>query len=129
VLIHDQLYGECHEKMEEACPTGASIDYRSRRYHDLVVRHVEDLGGYDLMSEAQLSMIRRAAAIECELERLDGLLSNGIEINLDMYSRCAGHLRRMFETLGIERLDRLKAVTARSPLEAKGPVTCGAIEV
>jgi hypothetical protein len=64
-------------------------------------------------------MIRRAAAIECELERLDGLLSNGIEINLDMYSRCAGHLRRMFETLGIERLDRLKTITARSPLRQR----------
>jgi hypothetical protein len=98
---------------------GDSNSAWNRRYHDLVVRHVEDLGGYDLMSEAQLSMIRRAAAIECELERLDGLLSNGIEINLDMYSRCAGHLRRMFETLGIERLDRLKAVTARSPLRQR----------
>src|SRR5690349_21488190 len=49
----------------------------SRRFHDLVVGHVSDLGGADLLSEAQFSLIRRAAAIECELERLDARLSVG----------------------------------------------------
>jgi hypothetical protein len=75
----------------------------SRRYHDLVVRHIGDLGGRDMLSEAQLSLIRRAASIECELERLDAMLSTGAEVNLDAYGRAASHLRRLFETLGIER--------------------------
>jgi hypothetical protein len=75
----------------------------SRRYHDLVVRHIGDLGGRDVLSEAQLSLIRRAASIECELERLDAMLSTGAEVNLDAYGRAASHLRRLFETLGIER--------------------------
>jgi hypothetical protein len=75
----------------------------SRRFHDLVVRHIGDLGGRDVLSEAQLSLIRRAASIECELERLDAMLSTGAEVNLDAYGRAASHLRRLFETLGIER--------------------------
>jgi hypothetical protein len=75
----------------------------SRRYHDLVVRHIGDLGGRDLLSEAQMSLIRRCSAIECELERLDAMLSTGAEVNLDAYGRAASHLRRLFETLGIER--------------------------
>jgi hypothetical protein len=75
----------------------------SRRYHDLVVGHCNDLGGSDVLSDAQLSLIRRAASIECELERLDAMLSTGAEVNLDAYGRAASHLRRLFETLGIER--------------------------
>jgi hypothetical protein len=43
------------------------------------------------------------------LERLDAQLSRGEEIDLDAYARVAGHLRRMFETLGVER--RAKDVT------------------
>jgi hypothetical protein len=78
----------------------------SRRFHDLVIGHVGDLGGADLLSEAQFSLIRRAAAIECELERLDARLSVGEPVDLDSYGRCAGHLRRLFETIGVERVPR-----------------------
>jgi hypothetical protein len=78
----------------------------ARRFHDLVVRHVGDLGGRDVLSEAQFSLIRRATSIECELERMDALLSTGVEVDLDSYGRAASHLRRLFETLGIGRKAR-----------------------
>jgi hypothetical protein len=78
----------------------------SRRFHDLVVGHVSDLGGADILSKAQFSLIRRCAAIECELERLDAMLSRNEEVDLDSYARVAGHLRRIFETLGLERRQR-----------------------
>jgi hypothetical protein len=78
----------------------------ARRFHDLVVRHVGDLGGRDMLSEAQLSLIRRATSIECELERLDAMLSIGAEVDLDAYGRASSHLRRLFETLGIKRQPR-----------------------
>ena len=71
--------------------TGNPNSAWSRRYHDLVVRHVRDLGGPDLLSEAQLSLIRRATSIECELERLDALLSTGAEVDLDAYGRASSH--------------------------------------
>jgi hypothetical protein len=71
-----------------------------------VLGHVSDLGGADFLSEAQFSLIRRAAAIECELERLDARLSVGEPVDLDSYGRCAGHLRRLFETIGVERRPR-----------------------
>ena len=78
----------------------------SRRYSDLCNHHVQDIScglGRNVLSEAQLSLIRRAAAIECELERLDALLSIGEDINLDEYGRATSHLRRLFEVLGVER--------------------------
>jgi hypothetical protein len=97
----------------------------SRRYHDLCVGHSNDLGGRNLLSEAQLSLIRRAAAIECELERLDAMLSIGAEVDLDSYGRAASHLRRLFETLGLERRARdvtptLGDYLARAAEEATG---------
>jgi hypothetical protein len=78
----------------------------SRRFHDLILGHTADLGGADLLSEAQFSLIRRAAAIECELERLDARLSRDEPVDMDAYARVAGHLRRLFETLGLERRPR-----------------------
>src|SRR5262245_66240555 len=78
----------------------------SRRYRDLVAGHIADLGGRDLLSEAQLSLIKRAAAIEIELERMEGALSAGALVDLDLFTRSASHLRRIFETLGIGRVPR-----------------------
>jgi hypothetical protein len=81
----------------------------SRRYHDLLVSHISDVSagrGSDALSAAQLSLIRRATSIECELERLDALLSQGEAVDLDGYGRASSHLRRLFETLGIERQQR-----------------------
>jgi hypothetical protein len=78
----------------------------SRRYRDLVAGHVADLGGRDVLSEAQLSLIRRASAIELELEQMEGKLSMGDVVDLDVFTRSASHLRRIFETLGIGRRPR-----------------------
>lgn len=78
----------------------------SRRYHDLIVGHVQDLdpsGRGSSLSEAQHSLIRRASSIECELERLDGMLSRGVEVDLCAYATVSGQLRRIFETIGLER--------------------------
>lgn len=78
----------------------------SRRYADLVRLHAQDVcGGLDL-SQAQQSLIRRAAAIECELELLEGRLSLGQPVDLDVFTRSASHLRRILETLGIRRVPR-----------------------
>ena len=51
----------------------------SRRYRDLVVRHAADMGGRDTLSEAQLSLVRRAAALECELEAQEARMSQGLD--------------------------------------------------
>lgn len=78
----------------------------ARRFDDLIAGQISDLGGVDLLSEAQLSLIRRCAAIECELERLDARLSRNEAVDVDAYARWSGQLRRLFETLGLERRTR-----------------------
>jgi hypothetical protein len=78
----------------------------SRRYRDLVGGFVSDLGGRDALSMAQMSLIRRAAAITCECELMEAKLSAGVEIDLDRFTRSASHLRRILETLGLQRVSR-----------------------
>jgi hypothetical protein len=68
--------------------------------------HADDLGGTSTLSEAQHSLIRRVATLEIECERLECRLGEGNDIDLDIYARTASHLRRMLETLGIERAKR-----------------------
>jgi len=78
----------------------------ARRHRDLVELHVADMGGGDRLSEAQISLVKRASTIEVQLEFEEGRLSKGEEIDLDAFTRVAGHLRRILETLGIERAKR-----------------------
>jgi hypothetical protein len=75
----------------------------SRRYHDILGGHVADLGGADMLSEAQSALCRDAATLELELERMRGMLSAGEEIDLDLYGRVAGQRRRILESLGLKR--------------------------
>ena len=100
-------------KLRSAVTNGRSLfvdgDGKSawaRRWRDLIALHAEDLGGADILSEAQLSLIRRSATIEIELECMEGRLSRGEHADLDLFNRAAGNLRRLLETLGIERAKR-----------------------
>ena len=78
----------------------------SRRFRDLCAGHTSDLGGREALSEAQASLIRRASALECELERMEGQMSAGVAVDLDVFARAASHLRRILESLGLERKAR-----------------------
>jgi hypothetical protein len=76
----------------------------ARRQRDLAAMHAEDAGGAESLSAAQLSLCPRAATIETELELLEGQLSLGKQVDLDVYGRLAGHLRRILETIGVGRV-------------------------
>jgi hypothetical protein len=85
---------------------GDSSSAWSRRYRDIVAGHVSDLGGRSALSEAEISLIKRASTLELECEQAEGRLSMGQEIDLDLYQRMLNSLRRALETLGIERKAR-----------------------
>jgi hypothetical protein len=97
----------------------------SRRFRDLAGHHVADLGGTGALSAAKLSLCRRAAALECQLEAMEGTLSAGGTVDLDGFGRACSHLRRILETLGIERkasapfLEAHVVGTPWSPMQAR----------
>lgn len=88
------------------------VDGRStwaRRFRDLMELHIADLGGDDAVSEAERSIVRRASALEVELERLELLFATSgaaSAADLDLYQRASNTMRRHLETLGINRRPR-----------------------
>jgi hypothetical protein len=88
------------------------VDGRStwvRRLRDLINLHTADLGGEANVSAAEQAIIRRASVLIVELERLELKFATDGEagpFDLDLYQRVANSLRRLLETLGIERRPR-----------------------
>jgi hypothetical protein len=90
------------------------IDHRRgwvRRFRDVLSLHVNDMGGPDNCSEAELAIARRAACLIVELELLERKFAlNGEAKNwqLHAYQRGANTLRRLLESLhsGLERRPR-----------------------
>ena len=86
------------------------VDGRSvwaRRFRDLIDLHIQD-GGSDV-SEAKRSIIRRASALEVELERLEAkfaLAGEADAADLDLYQRASNTMRRHLESVGLERVAR-----------------------
>lgn len=88
---------------------GVGLDGRTvwgRRMRDLIDLHTADLGGEAEVSEAERSLIRRAATIATELERLEAQFAAAGAADpesLDLYGRQAGNLRRLYEGIGLKR--------------------------
>lgn len=80
-----------------------------RRMKEVIAEHVTDRGGYDSMSAAEKSLIRRVAVLTIELEKLETRFAEDPSVGertLDLYSRTAGNLGRLLERLGIKRKER-----------------------
>jgi hypothetical protein len=91
----------------------SGVDGRStwaRRLRDLMALHIADLGGDQNVSEAERAIIRRAAVIITELERMERnfALSEGAPgvSELEIYQRMANTMRRLLEAVGLERRPR-----------------------
>jgi hypothetical protein len=94
----------------------SQVDHRlgwSRRLRDLIQQHIADLGGEDNVSQAEQILIRRAAmlCLQCEMMESKWAANDGEASAkaLDLYQRTAGNLRRLLESLGLQR--RAKNVT------------------
>jgi hypothetical protein len=81
-----------------------------RRFRDVFAIHIADLGGEDAISEAEKSIVRRAATLTVLLERME--LTFALEegdssaFKIDQYQRVAGSLRRLLESVGLKRRQR-----------------------
>jgi hypothetical protein len=91
----------------------ATVDGRSawsRRLRDLIVLHIADLGGETVVTAAEHSLCRRIAAITTELELLErkfAISGDGAKAaDLTLYLTGANTLRRLLETVGLQRRSR-----------------------
>lgn len=79
-----------------------------RRLKELCTDYACDLGGVENTSAAQRAIIRRAAVLQIECEKIETRFAEDPTVGertLDLYGRTAGNLRRMLETLGIRRVE------------------------
>ena len=82
------------------------VDGRSawvRRARDIIAAHLSDVPD---ASAAERSIIRRAAVLTVELERLEAVFAVAGEADpetLDLYGRTSGNLRRLLEAVGLQR--------------------------
>lgn len=82
-----------------------------RRCKDIIDLHLnEDMAGADNCSAAERSLVRRAAVLTVELEMLEHrfALAEGVASadDLELYQRGTNTLRRLFESLGLQRRAR-----------------------
>jgi hypothetical protein len=80
-----------------------------RRLKDLLAEATSDMGGVDNTSAAERHIIRRACVLIVELERLEGKFAQAGEANaddLDLYGRISGNMRRLLESVGLQRRPR-----------------------
>jgi hypothetical protein len=88
------------------------VDGRSawvRRCKDVIAEHISDLGGLDNVSAAERSIVRRASVITTELERLEArfaVAGAASPEDIDLYLRASNSLRRLLESVGIQRRPR-----------------------
>lgn len=81
-----------------------------RRCKDLINLHIADLGGEANVSAAEHALVRRAAVLITELEKLEikfATREDGASVHdLDRYARGASTLRRLFQVIGLKRRSR-----------------------
>ena len=83
-----------------------------RRAKDVIEAHIGDLGGEANCSTAERSLVRRASVLTVELEMLEAkfaAVGQANQVDLDAYIRGSGCLRRLLESVGLQR--RQKNVT------------------
>jgi hypothetical protein len=117
------------------------VDGRSataRRFKDLFEDIAADLGGKDHLSEGQRQLIRRAAMISAECERMEAMAARNDRrpdgaiawksespffFDLEIYGALCDRLGRLFGRLGLER--RVRDVTPSLSAYLAGKVTHG----
>jgi hypothetical protein len=81
-----------------------------RRWSDLIRLFVDELGGDNVVSQAERSLVRRIATIQVSCERLEQVFAEqedgGTLAQLDQYQRLSNALRRLLMTVGIKRVPR-----------------------
>jgi hypothetical protein len=103
----------------------AGVDGRNawaRRCRDVISEHLADRGGIDNCSAPERSIIRRAATLTVELERMESdfaLAGEAQPDQLELYQRTANSLRRLLEAVGLERRAKTIVPSLSEYLEAR----------
>jgi hypothetical protein len=83
-----------------------AVDGRSaeaRRYKDLCLAFADDCGGASALTEGQRALVRSAAALSIQSEKLQGAMIRGEAVSDEQMTRVANSLARTLQRLGLKR--------------------------
>ena len=98
------------------------VDNRStlgRRYRDLCISYADDLGGASGLAEHQQSLIRQAAAVTVQCEKLQSKVIRGEAVDQDELVRLSNLLARLLKQLGVKEKGKPKR-TLQDKLKGAG---------
>ena len=78
----------------------------ARRYRDVFSEIASDLGGHDVISEAQRQLVRRAAMLSVYCESVESDMAQGSQIDTDDLVRVVNALTRVLTAIGLQRRPR-----------------------
>jgi hypothetical protein len=78
----------------------------ARRFRDLVAQIAVDQGGFDLLSESRVQLIKRFAAACVIAEQMEARLTNGEDIDISEHALLCSTLVRLGQRLGIDRVPK-----------------------
>lgn len=87
----------------------ADLDGRTaaaKKARDLVAGLISDLGGIDNVSVAERELVRRAAVLTTVCQDNEVAILTGATVDLPMHLAAINALRRLFETVGLQRRAR-----------------------
>ena len=88
----------------------------TRRYRDLVDAHSSDLGGGELLSEAQNQLIRRTAGLAIHLEKIEKDLVNGEPVDVEDQVKLVRAQVCVLKAIGLKRVAReIPGLAAKFP--------------
>jgi hypothetical protein len=83
--------------------TGGELSTVGRRCRDLFELITSDRGGADRLSEGQRQLVRRAAQISIECERMEAARAEGGDLDVEQYVTLTNALCRVLGKLGLGR--------------------------
>jgi hypothetical protein len=83
---------------------GRSATYR--RFKDVLEQILADLGGPDILSEAQRQLCRRAATLSIMAESMESDAVGNKPFDVDLYGQLTDRLGRCLQRLGLKRVAR-----------------------
>jgi hypothetical protein len=95
------------------------VDGRSeqgRRYFDLMVSFASDLGGVEGLSEAEMAVVRQAAALTAQSERMQAGVLNDTGVDAEQLTRLLNSQQRALKALaaiGRRRAEKAKPTLAQ----------------
>jgi hypothetical protein len=93
----------------------------SRRFRDLLVGIISDLGGQDAISTGQMQLARRCALISVQCEVMEQAAVAGQPFDVNIYGELTDRLGRALQRLGLKRRPRDVTPTSQDYLAAMRP--------